>query len=173
MKLLATVCGRKGSKGVIRKNIRKLGEHPLVLHTLKQIREANCLTKLTISSDDEELLKLGNQFCDFTIFRTPELSGDTVPKLDVIRDALIKSEQHFNTTFDFVFDFDITSPLRTPNDIQQACRKLINSDKHNLVSVCRARKSPYFNILELGTNGVPKLSKTPKSKISATKMHSA
>ena len=92
MKLLATVCGRKGSKGVRRKNIRRLGKHPLVIHTLMQIREANCLTKLIISSDDEELLELGNQLCDFTIFRAPELSGDSVAKIDVIRDALIKSE---------------------------------------------------------------------------------
>ena len=52
--------------------------------------------------------------------------------------------------FDIIFDLDVTSPLRLPKDIQGAVRLLETENISNVITAAPARKSPYFNLVELG-----------------------
>jgi CMP-N-acetylneuraminic acid synthetase len=55
---------------------------------------------------------------------------------------------------DFILDLDVTSPLRTFEDIEQALQLLINKpEAQNLFSVNPAARNPYFNMVEENSSG--------------------
>jgi CMP-N,N'-diacetyllegionaminic acid synthase len=65
----------------------------------------------------------------FVIEREENLVGDYVAKMAVIKDCLIKANKHYNVHHDIIVDLDITSPLRTVQDIHNAIEyKLLNRD---------------------------------------------
>lgn len=52
------------------------------------------------------------------LWRDSSLAGDKVSKVDVIKDCLLRAEKEFGKAYDMVVDLDITSPLRTVEDIK-------------------------------------------------------
>lgn len=157
MNLLFTICGRAGSKGVKGKNIRNFCGVPLVWYTLSAI----ALYKATLSKEDtvqvvlntdsEELIQIATAQSELPVFvvhRDSSLAGDVVPKVSVILDCLEQAERHFGCAFDMVVDLDITSPLRTVQDVANAVeKKRQNPDMDVVYSVTGARRNPYFNMV--------------------------
>ena len=145
IRVLCTICARKGSKGLKNKNVRKLNSLPLITHTILQARGSKLFNKIVISSDSKKIFKISRNKVDLFINRPKNLSGDKVSKLDVIKHALIDSEKKFNIKFDIIVDLDVTSPLRKISDIKKSLKKFLNSNSSNLISITKARKNPYFN----------------------------
>lgn len=161
MKVLCTICARGGSKGVPNKNIRQLLGKPLIVWTIEQAINSNLFDKIVVSSDSEQILKIAKENRAEAFFkREPRLSGDKVGKIEVIRDALLKSEGFFRTHFDVIVDLDVTSPIRNSEDIIQAYKTFIDNDYDILFSVAPSRKNPYFNMIEIDQNGKVRLCKT-------------
>lgn len=159
MNLLFTLCGRAGSKGIKSKNILDFCGYPLPYYSLAIIsifqeayaREFQRMD-IALSTDSPVLIGL-IQHADigvYSIDRAASLAGDTVRKIDVIRDAAKRAESHFNTQYDFVVDLDITSPLRRLQDLENVIkkRKSALSDVDVIYTVTEARRSPYFNMVE-------------------------
>lgn len=156
MNIMFTICGRAGSKGFRNKNLKKMNDVPLVYYTLAAIRlyaDRNKGDNITVAlnTDSIELQKL---VIDQEIYkavhivdRKPELAGDYTAKVDVIIDTY-KSLKG-DAGFDVVIDLDITSPLRSAEDIENAIREYNSNPEYDLVfSVVKARRSPYFNMVE-------------------------
>ena len=59
--VLGLVPARGGSKGVPRKNIRPLGGKPLLQYTAEAALAAQRLTRVILSTDDEEIAGVGRQ----------------------------------------------------------------------------------------------------------------
>jgi len=165
MNILFTVSGRAGSKGVKNKNIRDFLGKPLVYYTLSSIdlfiREYAENEKLSIHSclntDSEELIELiyKQSMLDMMIRRrSKELSGDTVAKILVTKDSLVSAEQQYKMIFDYIIDVDITSPLRTYEDIYNAYLISKTNPAVDLTfSVTESRRNPYFNMVCRKENG--------------------
>lgn len=150
MKLLCTVCMRSGSKGVINKNYRKINKKYLFQYTLDQIKKVKVINNYIISTDSEKIIEILKKNKENNYFkRKKSLATDKTPKLDVIKDSLKKAEEIYKTRFDIIIDLDVTSPLRSINDINSSIKKFIKHKKGNLVSVTTAKKNPYFNMVEL------------------------
>jgi CMP-N-acetylneuraminic acid synthetase len=82
------------------------------------------------------------------------MATDTAGKLPVLIDVLNWEEKNRNIHFDYVLDLDITSPLRTVDDLQQAFQILLNDENAlNLFSVNHAHRNPYFNMVEQNETG--------------------
>ena len=64
-----------------------------------------------------------------------------------------------------VVDLDATSPLRLVADIQDAVAMLEREKVSNVITAAPARRSPYFNLVELGEDGVVGLSKPLRKSI--------
>ena len=75
-------------------------------------------------------------------------------KIDVIKDIVLYTEKIKDIHYDYVLDMDVTSPLRTLEDMEEAF-ELINADPNaiNLFSVSEPGRSPYFNQVEQKDNG--------------------
>lgn len=158
MNLLFTVCGRAGSKGVKGKNVRDFCGVPLVWYTFAAIAlyqekyaAADDTVQIVLNTDSEELIRLTADLpnAPFVIRREASLGGDAVPKVSVIRDCLERTEAYFGKTFDMVVDLDITSPLRTAEDVRNAIEKKRAREETDVVfSVTHARRNPYFNMVK-------------------------
>lgn len=164
--ILCTICARGGSKGVKNKNIRVLNSKPLIAHTIEQAKLSNLFSHIVISTDSDEIAKVAKEYGAEVFFkRSVELSDDKAGKLKVIKDAFKRSEEYYETEFDYHIDLDATSPLRIVSDIHNAFDKFLEDGYEVLQTAMPSRKSPYFNLVELDDKGFVHLSKTPKTPI--------
>lgn len=166
MRVLFTICGRAGSKGIKNKNIRSFNGIPLPYYTISAIdlflKKANfdIEADIVVNTDSKELRELcvNNKLLEVSsIDRDVELSGDDVGKIDVINDCLKKMEDRSGFEYGCVLDLDITSPLRTVNDIQRLIDKHIMTGADVTTSVTTARRNPFFNQLKKTENGYKKV----------------
>jgi len=159
MNILFTLCGRAGSKGVKGKNARDFLDVPLVWYSMAGIKlymQRYCTSQdivtIALNTDSEDLIQLVKRVTDLEILvlrRDESLAGDRVPKVAVIQDSLNRAEQQTGYTYDIVVDLDITSPLRTVEDIHNAIDRKISRPEVDVVySVTHARRNPYFNMVK-------------------------
>lgn len=158
MNILFTLCGRAGSKGVKGKNARDFLDVPLVWYSMANIalyieKYGNGDNiKVVLNTDSEplkDLVRRANEIPVTIIHREESLAGDRVPKVAVILDSLNKAEDVFAQKFDMVVDLDITSPLRTVQDVKNAIdRKKQRNDVDVVYSVAPSRRNPYFNMVK-------------------------
>lgn len=158
MNILFTLCGRAGSKGVKGKNARDFLDVPLVWYSMANIAlymekfVANDNIKVVLNTDSEPLKELVKRVKDLPVtilHREENLAGDRVPKVAVILDCLNRAEEMFACKFGMVVDLDITSPLRTVQDVKNAIdRKRQRQEVDVVYSVAPSRRNPYFNMVK-------------------------
>jgi CMP-N-acetylneuraminic acid synthetase len=158
MNILITICARGGSKGIPGKNIKLINGIPLIgytINTSKAFKECFNSVDIALSTDATEIKKVAHDFGINTSYLRPDtLAGDTVGKIDAIKDVLEYYEKSNNIKYDYVLDLDVTSPLRTVDDLKSAFEILqSNSSAINIFSVSPASRSPYFNMVEIKENG--------------------
>ena len=80
---------------------------------------------------------------------------------DPLQDIYLGKEGRLKCRYDFIIDLDVTSPLRTINDLQSAFLQLVSNDNAiNIFSVSLAKRNPYFNMVEkINENGFVRLVK--------------
>jgi CMP-N,N'-diacetyllegionaminic acid synthase len=160
MSRLCTICARGGSKGVPGKNIRDLLGKPLIAYTIEQARSSGLFQAIAVSSDSDAILDAARAFgADILVRRPPELATDPAPKLPAIRHCVEGAERELGREFPVFADLDATSPLRLPADIVGAVRLLEERGVSSVITGALARRSPYFNIVEIDAAGVPRISK--------------
>jgi len=160
MKGLVTICARGGSKGIPGKNIKLINGKPLINYSLAVAEELSKKYDLDIflSTDSQEIKDVvkASAFSEVNIeyVRPDFLANDTAGKLDAIVDVYQFAEKATNVNYDFVIDLDVTSPLRTADDLATSVELLFNNHEAlNLFSVSPANRNPYFNMVEEKDNG--------------------
>ena len=162
-KILCVICARGGSKRLKNKNLKKLFGKPLIYHTISQALKSKIFNNIVFSSDSSELRKISKKSGAVAWFIRPKkLSNDGAAKMPVIRHALIETEKKYNIKFDYIFDLDVTSPLRKISDIKKAFTLFLKSNQDMLISGNKSRKNPYFNMVEKKKDNSLKLVVKPK-----------
>ncbi|MAD40828.1 MAG: flagellar modification protein B [Arcobacter sp.] len=164
--ILCTICARGGSKGVKNKNIKELNGKPLIAYTIEQAKDSGLFEHIVISTDSDDIANVAKEYGAEVFFkRSEEMASDTAGKLDVIKDAFRRSEEHYNKTFDYLIDLDATAPLRNVEDILNSFNKFKENENDNLITAMPGRRSPYFNLVEQNKDGKVYLSKTLNSAV--------
>lgn len=159
--ILCTICARGGSKGVKGKNIRMLNGRPLIAYSIEQIKATKLVEHVVISTDSDEIADIAIEYGAEVFFkRSAVMASDTAGKLDVIRDAFVRSESYYDREFDYLIDLDVTSPLRKISDISNSFQLLKDKSFSNIITAAPSRRSPYFNLVERNKAGFVYLSKT-------------
>lgn len=163
MRILITLCARGGSKGIPGKNIKPLAGKPLINYSIDiaKVFAKGVDAKLALSTDDESIRIAAELQGLTTNYRRPDmLASDTAGKIDTINDLLLYEESLIDDRYDYILDLDLTSPLRTKEDLEESFR-LINFDKKalSLFSVNIAARNPYFNMVEQNVDGFYELVK--------------
>jgi D-3-phosphoglycerate dehydrogenase / 2-oxoglutarate reductase len=134
MRVLGVVTARGGSKGVPRKNLAPLLGKPLLAYTAEAALKAERLTRVILSTDDDEIARTGIQYgLEVPFRRPPELAEDTTPSVPVLQHALREAERE-DAPYDAVFTLQPTNPLRTAEDIDGAIELLERSGADSVIS---------------------------------------
>jgi len=159
-KILCTICARGGSKGVKNKNIKEINGKPLIAYTIEQAKKSGLFEHIVISTDSDDIANISKKYGAEVFFKRDEkMASDTAGKLEVIRDAFIKSEEYYGSQFDYLIDLDATAPLRSVDDIINSFKQFIKNNNDNLITAMSSRRSPYFNLVEVDSNSKVYLSK--------------
>ena len=134
--VLGVIPARGGSKGIPRKNLCRLVDKPLIAWTIEAALEAPFLSRIIVSSEDEEILAVARDFGAETPFVRPmHLATDNAASLGVMQHAIEEVERDMDGTVDAVCMLQPTCPLRTAGDIDDGIRKLVDTGCDSVVSV--------------------------------------
>jgi CMP-N-acetylneuraminic acid synthetase len=117
--IIALITARGGSKGLPSKNILDLKGTPLIGWTIGAALDCKLIDKVFVSTEDEQIKKIGSLFGAEIIDRPINLASDTSSSEDVISHA-IKYLESKGITFSTVVLLQPTSPLRTAEHIDEA-----------------------------------------------------
>lgn len=159
MRRLAVICARGGSKGVPGKNMRLLGGIPMIAYTLRVAEESGLFDAIAVSSDSEAILETAQKYgASHLVTRPSDMATDSAPKIPAIRHCC-RTVETATGEFDYVADLDCTVPYRLVSDIREAFNLIERFGVSSLISGTPARKLPYFNLVELNSEGFVRISK--------------
>jgi CMP-N-acetylneuraminic acid synthetase len=113
-KISALIPARGGSKGVHKKNIKRLHGYPLISYSILACKMSRMIDRIIVSTDDEEIAKVSLEYgAEVPFLRPKELAQDTSTDREVI--------QHY---FNEIGGEDVvyirpTTPLRDPKVIDE------------------------------------------------------
>ncbi|HEX8920150.1 MAG TPA: acylneuraminate cytidylyltransferase family protein [Pyrinomonadaceae bacterium] len=146
IKTVGLITARGGSKSIPQKNVKLLAGKPLIAWTIEAALRSQRLSRVIVSTDDEEIARTAREWgADVPFMRPPELAQDDSPHLDVIRHALSWLESKKESELDYLMLLQPTSPLRTTEDIDAAIQLAEEKDADAVVSVCQAQDHPYLS----------------------------
>jgi CMP-N,N'-diacetyllegionaminic acid synthase len=136
MKILGLIPARGGSKGVPGKNIKKLGNQPLIAYSIRAALDSN-LTDVIVSTDDFAIANLAKEFGASVPFERPaSLATDSASSIDVAMHALEEMEIIKGEKYDGLMLLQPTAPFRSTEDINLALDLLnSNPEAESVISV--------------------------------------
>ena len=139
------VVARGGSKGLLRKNVRRLGEYPLVAYTILAAQQSHLLDRIIVSTDSPEIARVARRFgADVPFLRPKHLARDTTHTPPVIEHAVRFLERAERLRVDLVVTLQPTSPFRRPEHIDQGIKMLADHPAWDSVIAVKAAAIPPF-----------------------------
>lgn len=143
--VLAIIPARGGSKGIPRKNIRNFAGYPLIAYSIAAARQSELVTRVIVSTDDEEIASVARQYGAETPFLRPaELAQDNSTDLPLFEQALQWLNENEGYVPEVVVQLRPTSPIRPAPLVDDAVRMLIDHPDADCVrGVVSAGQNPY------------------------------
>lgn len=143
--ILALIPARGGSKGIPRKNIRSFAGYPLIAWSIAAAIQASCVTRIVLSTDDEEIASVARAYGAETPFLRPaEFAQDQTIDLPVFEHALewLKEKQGYQP--DILIQLRPTSPIRPRDCVDSAAKILLEHEDADCVrGVVPAGQNPH------------------------------
>ena len=126
--VLAIVPARGGSKGIPLKNLKTVAGKSLLARTLELAQGVPEITDICVSTDHSEIRTVALGFDGVAVIDRPEeLSGDRVADSPVLQHATAEMEKSSGRPFDVVVMLQVTSPLRTIDDVRESIAILVTT----------------------------------------------
>ena len=165
LKPICVIAARGGSKGVPNKNIRKLGDIPLIAHSIKTAISSNLFSSVIVSTENSKIAKISKQYgADVPFLRPKKLATDNASMTDVLLHTITELRK-LNYNFDTIVNRDCTVPFIDKKDIQGAIRKYYSKSCNLVCGVYKQHHNPYFNMMEITKGKYMDFSKKLKNQI--------
>lgn len=140
-RIVAIIPARKGSKGIVNKNMALLVNEPLISYTIKAAKKSAFLDEIVVSTDGDEIASYALEQGVNVVRRPLHLVQDTSKTIDCIIHALdvLKNE---GKQFDYMMILQPTSPCRRTDQIDGMIAWMIDKDYANAVSVTKISYNP-------------------------------
>lgn len=138
--ILSIIPARGGSKGILRKNIKKILDKPLIAYTIEASLKSKYITRTILSSEDDEILEIAKEYGSQTMKRPIELAQDTTKTIPVMIDVVNKLALEGYKP-DYVVLLQPTCPLRDENYIDSAFEYYFEAEKQGYDSCFSAFSS--------------------------------
>lgn len=123
--VLAIVPARGASKSVPRKNLRMLVGHPLIAYSIMAGLQSKSVTRVVVSTDDEEIAEIARQYgAEVPFMRPAALAQDETTDFPVFKQALEWLDENESYRPEIIVQLRPTSPLRPPDCLDKAVRLL-------------------------------------------------
>ena len=171
-KIIIHIGARKNSTGVKNKNIKKILGKPLIQYSIEHAKNIKSRHLIVVSTDSKKKLKITKKLnVDLQIHRPLSLANSKASKFSVWKHSInYLLKNNYMDKDDIFLDLDCTCPVRNIKDIKLIIKKFkfLKKNKKSfdgILTVTKARKNPYFNLLEHGKNKFLQLSKKNNKKI--------
>ena len=143
--ILALIPARGGSKGIPRKNIRNFAGYPLIAWSIAAAKQSQLVTRVIVSTDDEEIASVAREFGAETPFIRPaKFAEDNTTDLPVFEHTLGWLAENENFHPEIVVQLRPTSPIRPRGLIDDAIRILQkHADADSVRGVVVAGQNPH------------------------------
>ncbi len=164
MNVFCIIPARGGSKGVPKKNIKKINGKPLLGYVIESALKSKIFSHVVVSTEDNEIAKIAKKFGADVPFKRPKsLASDYAPMDKVLLHA-VKTLYKLDYDFDIFVWRDATTPFIRSVDIKKSIKMLKKNNASIVTGVYRQHLNPYFNIVEKNSNDFLKLCKPLKIK---------
>jgi CMP-N,N'-diacetyllegionaminic acid synthase len=138
--ILGVIPARGGSKRIQRKNLMPLAGMPLVGHSVRHLKAANCVSRAIVSTDDPEIAAVAREGGAEVVMRPDALADDKATSEAALLHVLdhLRAEEGYEPRL--VVFLQATSPVRRSGDIDLAVGQLEREDADSLFSACRNTK---------------------------------
>ncbi len=143
--VLALIPARGGSKSIPHKNIKDFAGYPLIAYSIAAGLASELVTRVIVSTDDEEIARVSRSFGAETPFIRPsEFAQDLTPDLPVFIHALDWLAENEDYHPQIIVQLRPTSPFRSVWQIDQAIARLIKNPQADSVrTVCVPFQNPF------------------------------
>lgn len=143
--VLAVIPARGGSKGIPRKNIRNFAGHPLIAYSIEAGLAAEAVTRVVVSTDDEEIAEVARRCgAEVPFLRPAEIAQDLTLDLPVFQHAMRWFAEHEGYHPDIVVQLRPTSPVRPPTLVDEAVNLLLaHPEADSVRGVVPAGQNPH------------------------------
>jgi YrbI family 3-deoxy-D-manno-octulosonate 8-phosphate phosphatase len=144
-KVLAIIPARGGSKGIPRKNIRNFSGYPLIAWSIAAAKQSELVTRVIVSTDDEEIAAVARELGAETPFLRPtEFAQDQSTDLPLFEHALKWLADNEGYKPDVIVQLRPTSPIRPKGLVDAAVRTLLeHADADSVRGVVPAGQNPH------------------------------
>ena len=143
--VLAVIPARGGSKGIPRKNIKDFAGFPLIAYSIAAAKQSKLVTRVIVSTDDEEIAGIARQWGAETPFLRPaEFARDNTLDLPVMQHCLSWLRENEGYQPDMVLWLRPTSPIRPKSCLDEAVQLLLDHPEADSVrGVVGAGQNPF------------------------------
>ncbi len=145
VEILALIPARGGSKGIPRKNIKDLGDHPLIAYSIAAGLSSKLVTRTIVTTDDDEIARKAKEYgAEVPFLRPEEFARDDTRDLPVFQHVLSWLKEHEDYQPEVVVQLRPTSPFRSPTLVDETIQILLNNPQANSVrGVVPSKQNPY------------------------------
>jgi CMP-N-acetylneuraminic acid synthetase len=134
MKTIAIIPARGGSKRFPHKNIKELGEIPLLAHSILYAKaNGQIIDEIYVSTDDQEIKKIALEYGAKVIDRPEHISGDLEPTVSALKNVL----EQISDEVENIILLQPTNPLRPENLLIEAFDIYEKENFNSLFTVSR------------------------------------
>jgi CMP-N-acetylneuraminic acid synthetase len=142
-KNLCLIPAKGGSIRLARKNVVLLGGKPLLAWAVEAALQCKLMTKVIVSTEDEQIAAAARSFGAETPFMRPEhLACDPAGVVDVALHAIAEMRRQ-GEEYDTLVILLPTCPFRTAEDIVRAFKLYGDSDARFLMSISQYDHTPF------------------------------
>ena len=150
---IAIIPARGGSKRLPGKNIKLLGDKPLIAWTIEAAIKSNIFDHVFVSTDSKEIASVSKDYgAKVPFLRPAELASDTATTNDVVTHLISWFEKEYGQEVSNIAILQPTSPFRNAEHIIEAFEEMKTKHAKAIVSVCELEHPIQF-CNKLGLDG--------------------
>lgn len=137
-KVLAIIPARGGSKGIPKKNIKRLNNKPLIQYSIDIAKKSQYIDSVVVSTDCDDISSTSIVLGAKVVKRPDYLSEDD----SLVVDAIKYTINELDDEYDFIILLEPTSPLRSLEVIENCINKLLDKEIECVATFCETDLPP-------------------------------
>jgi CMP-N-acetylneuraminic acid synthetase len=139
LRVVAVVPARGGTDPIPYLNLKRLGDRPLLAHTVAAAKASALVDRVVVTTDDERVAEVARAHgAEVPFLRPRELAAD-LPSLKPVVAHAVRALEQAGETIDVVVILQVTTPFRDTAAVDGAVRRLLDGGYDTVVSVTEDR----------------------------------